>query len=1289
MKKNTGLFLIPAVALAIGLTSAISLFKANKEVRDAHIIVQLKGSVDNKSYQTILDEQRQAVYYIRSVVTNNVKVTEHYSTLVNAFSLEVNSKYVDQIRHIPGVKGVTYDDVIATNTVDERDMERMQLAVVNALENNISAETMNVPNNTKKGEGVLIAVLDDGFLINASYKDGDNTLYTTHAAYTDLESGVATKVTQASIKSIVDSNPSFHGRYDAQHSTYLNKKVPFYYDYGGDSNSRTEDYDVFYASSSHGTHTSSIAASNDPNYPGIAPKAQLLLMKAATTTASSNGFATSAVVKALEDAYLLNADVISMSFGSALAETNHENIAVQAITKLKQKGVLMNVAAGNEGKGVYNGSAYENWSTDLVETGILGGTTSYKEVMSIASGQPDKLFFDTALVVDGKNIPFYDQIVDYKSTSGDVHYTTQRHMTDLLQLPGHSDGKFDWVKIPGLGKLSDFATVGKDNVKGKIAVIDRGDITFKEKIENSISYEAIAVAIIDNDFTATEFNFRMALQNDDGSVWTPSVPVCSILNRNKINFGDAGTLGSCDLLNNAIVNNPDVDTMSDFSSDGVLADLTIKPEITAPGTSILGAVYNAQDPSSNNTYDYYSGTSMATPNYSGALAVMLSEHLGDANYAKTLNRRMMSTAHPLVDRYGTNFDSVRRQGAGMVDVGAALNTKVVLDGSSDVDNLSNMAKVELGNNDDIKNGRINLNFTAVSEETSAVTYHAKAYIYRPAVANKLSEENYGERLANADFIATYDELITTVEKDVTINPGNTAINISATLSDEAKQQINGIFENGCVIEGYVVLTATDKEEISLPFLGFYGDYANISPVEPFSFEKDPNKVYTSELLENICSRWFGNDKAQFASNMLVGYYSDLNALVSAFNTYVNNTSKLTDFSDNNNKTLSEATYNPLTKEYGDTIYAGNNGASNTIVISQFVTRTVKNNEITIVNKATHEVALTTHLYDTFYGATYDGTTEVAWPLYKSYLDVNYYDSYIAHRARAFVPLYQTTYNPISGKYTAGEQLPSGDYELKLSYELAAGGTFEKKYNLVIDNDAPAISSIETVKDGGKTFLRVRYIEANMLYATAGGNTYVVKNDEKGPYIDIEVGANTDKLFIKGYDAASAVAITIAHPNDEHGLSLTSSAFISTHDFVANVQGGNGAYSVSFDFLKNGKATTVNADVTVTFIVEDTTDVKVVETTINGKVKNPEVSANGNCLVFTGNSRSTFLISVNGAELPSDSSSSAPDTSSSSSGGNETPVKKGCGGSIVASAGAIIILALGGLTVLLSKKKEDK
>ena len=434
MKKKFGLFILPALALTLGLTSGVFSAKQNQEERDARIIIQLKGKVDNKSREQILSEQQTVLSYVRTAVTSNVKVIDHFSTLVNAFSLEINSQYVAQIRDLPLVKSVTYDEVIAETAVDENEVHRMQLALVEQAEKNISAATMNVPENSKKGEGVVIAVLDDSFMIDAPYKVGDDTTYITHAAYTDLDDSVSTKLTQASIKSIVDSQPNFHGRYDAEHSTYLNRKVPFYYDYGGDNGGRTEDYNVFFASSSHGMHTSSIAGSNDPNYQGIAPKAQLVLMKAATTTSSSNGFATSSVVKALEDCYLLNVDVISMSFGSALAELNHENIAIAAISALKDKGVLMNVAAGNEGRGTFNSSAYENWSTDLVETGILGGTTSYKEVMSIASGQPDELFFDTALVVDGKNIPFYDQITNYKSTSGDVVYAVQRHMTDLFEV---------------------------------------------------------------------------------------------------------------------------------------------------------------------------------------------------------------------------------------------------------------------------------------------------------------------------------------------------------------------------------------------------------------------------------------------------------------------------------------------------------------------------------------------------------------------------------------------------------------------------------------------------------------------------------------------------------------------------------------------------------------------------------------------------------------------------------------------------------------------------------------
>ena len=1268
MKKNIGLFLLPTALLALGIAGGINFKNKPQEERDTRIIVQLKGSVNNKDYDEIISEQNEVLSYIKSAVSNNVKVDDRFTTLVNGFSLEINSQYVNQIRSLPGVKNVSYDDVLATNALDPADMEHIMATEVTTAENNISQATMNVPDGTKKGEGVVVAVIDDGFLINAEYVDDNKQTKTvTHKAYSALGEGIATPLTQANIQEKIAKNPGFHGKKDGSHSTYLNNKVPFYYDYGGDGTNQ-EDYDVFFSGSSHGTHTSSTAGGNDPLYPGIAPNCQLVLMKGASTTASSNGFPTSAVVKALEDAAILGVDVVSMSFGSALVEYRHENIAVQAIKALRDKGVIVNAAAGNEGKGVYNGTAYENWSTDIVEGGILGGTTSHDDIMSIASGQPNKIFVDTALVVDEKNIPFYDQITDYKSTSGDVNYKVQRHMTDLLELPGHENGEFGWVKVPGLGKLSEYDELPAGvSVSGKIAVIDRGDITFKEKIENAQKKGAIACAIIDNDFSATEFNFRMALQNDDGSVWTPDVPVCSLLNRNKVNFGEAGTESTCKILNNTVLDNPDLNTMSDFSSDGALADLSIKPEITAPGTGILGAVYDAQNPGSDCTYDYYSGTSMATPNYSGACAIMLSEGVDPA----IVNNKMMSGAKPLVDRYGKNFDSVRRQGAGMVDLTAALNSKVYFDGSSNPEKLTGYAKVELKNNDDIKAGKVKFSFTAISGEESDVTYKAKSYIYRPTTANKLSEDNYGARLANATFIATYDELVDTVEQDVVIKPGNNVVSIEKSISDEAKAKINALFEFGCVLEGYTIFTAKGKEDISLPFLGFYGDYSAAYPVEPFAFEKDPNKVYTSELLETLASRSFSKDKAQFESNMLTGYYESLNDIATAFSsTYLKNEAKLTEFNDKNNKQLVNAGYDTFTKKQTDTIHLSNGGGANTIVISQFVTRTVKNNVVTLTSKANNKVALTTHLYDTFYGATYDGTKEVEWPLYKSFFDLNYYEDYMAHRARAFIPSYEFTYNSVNGKYTNGKALPAGEYTLTLHYELMAGSTFEKTYNVVIDNDAPQIVSAQRTEDGKS--LRIYYAETNASYVVLNGDNVEFKKDDKGYYIDVPASERNPKTFLRAYDKSGAACNTVAHASDEYAITVSASSLTNLHDFNAKMEVSGGTYTLSFDWLKSNKSiNTFKETIIVTLILPDVTDLAIKETSVKGDESEAKFTVDGNTVIFSGDSRSTFTLTTKGSGKKDDGKKN-----------------RGCGGEVVTTSIFLSFFSLAALTLFVIRRKKE-
>ena len=62
-----------------------------------------------------------------------------------------------------------------------------------------------------------------------------------------------------------------------------------------------------------------------------------------------------------------------------------------------------------------------------------------------------------------------------------------------------------------------------------------------------------------------------------------------------------------------------------------------------------------------------------------------------------------------------------------------------------------------------------------------------------------------------------------------------------------------------------------------------------------------------------------------------------------------------------------------------------------------------------------------------------------------------------------------------------ENFPDGEYEMKFSYVLAAGGTFEKTYTIHIDSDAPTIKSIEKVNVAGVDYIRVRYAEQNLSY----------------------------------------------------------------------------------------------------------------------------------------------------------------------------------------------------------------
>ncbi|MEV1158038.1 S8 family serine peptidase [Micromonospora chokoriensis] len=116
------------------------------------------------------------------------------------------------------------------------------------------------------------------------------------------------------------------------------------------------------------------------------------------------------------------------------------------------------------------------------------------------------------------------------------------------------------------------------------------------------------------------------------------------------------------------------DALADFSSRGPrVGDGGLKPDLTAPGVDIVAARGEGTllgDPVGD-SYVTISGTSMAAPHVTGAVALIAQQHSGWA--AAQLKATLMASAKPHPEQ--TSF----QQGAGRVDVARAITQRVVSD----------------------------------------------------------------------------------------------------------------------------------------------------------------------------------------------------------------------------------------------------------------------------------------------------------------------------------------------------------------------------------------------------------------------------------------------------------------------------------------------------------------------------------------------------------------------------------------------------------------------------------
>lgn len=740
----------------------------------------------------MLSQQKAAQSEIcKAVGAGNITFGYNYTILLNGFSATV--KY-GELKTIQTVEGV------------EAAYVAPEFTVASAAAGDMTGSNYLYENTEYHGEGMVIAVLDTGI-------DTDHPLFAADPADAKLsESDIA------ALAGELNATPR-----------YISAKLPFAYNYA--DGSQRVDHN---GGSDHGTHVSGIAAGNrgvnDIAY-GTAPEAQIVVMKVLNDSGSGS---TDHILAALEDCAVLGVDVVNMSLGSASSFTHFAQGYLDdyetVFETLDDLGIFMSIAAGNnESAGTSNKTGVGKYYTENADVGVIAMPGTFIPSTTVASINNIGLtgnYFD----VEGRNIVYNDPAT-----------------VESLKLSKYAGRDFDYVVVPGIGTDEDFEGI---DVNGKVALIQRGTITFTEKVANAEERGALAVVI----FNTEEAVLNMSV---DGGIPAVCVSLSDGEYMKTQLFGGVG----CMIIGRGItmsINENAPITMSAFSSWGVTPDLRLEPDITAPG----GSIYSSLD---YGKYGSYSGTSMATPHLAGIAAILLQQMrasgrfstLSNAELLQAANSLLMSTATP-VEQNGA-FYSPRKQGAGLVrsDLAVESTAYLTVDGSE-------KPKLELGD-DPEKSGVYELQFNIVNFGDAAISYNIDTAVITESILDYDDESYIAQESYDITDMCTVQNLS---GSSVTVPAGSTkTVRVRITLNAAAREYLNQ-FENGIYVEGFVSLNSESAVDLSLPFMAFYGDWTS-APIIDYGDYGDTNSRSTQYENQAFCNvKYMSSNGTQIAN----GYF---------------------------------------------------------------------------------------------------------------------------------------------------------------------------------------------------------------------------------------------------------------------------------------------------------------------------------------------------------------------------------------------------------------------------------
>ena len=753
--------------------------------------------------------------------TNDAKDTE--ARLLSAQSAVKSN--IEKRTGADAEAGFTYTSVFNGFSIDAHESDIEKIKAIDGVKNVYVSKTFSAPTepmaNGESEPGYGAAMMNVQDMYEQGFDGRGKVIAIIDAAFDTSHEFFASGVkeptlTKSSIREFIE-NTDLNADISAN-QVYKSEKIPFAYDYW------EGDADTYNASEIHGSHVAGIAAGKngvfeDTTFSGVAPEAQLVLMKVGDEEGSMP-FDT--IIKALDDASKMGVCAVNMSLAATASEYSP---AQTAIENARDAGIAVVCSAGNSDR--------EEETTDHPDYIYNNIPASLSAPTSVASIDPNKKWvFGGKFTLNGEEL---------EASYNDLFYEK------------FADAPCEYVCGD---TLADFQAM--DDITGKIAVVPEGT-----DAKSGVLLEMGAVGLI------------LISENEEvGTLQTASDEIPGIMVSKSVGeqLKSAENKAIKTIPGESIESKDSETGMAYYSSWGTQSDLELKPEITAPGSDILSA-------GNDDEYANDSGTSMAAPQITGAMALMSA--FTDAKYPDVkvadkvalMENILMSSADIVFqDEAKTLPESPRRQGAGLANLSDALTLPVILKGDN--------GKSKLSLKDNLTD-EITLKFTAKNLTSEPVTYD-KIKIY--AFTDNYEEKDGKNMITDSvplEFEPAGDNpasvtLSANEEKEITLK-----INLDSTQTAANKE----IFTNGFWVDGFVVLSSSDDSvtAASIPYTGFYGDWTAFNAMPPSYFEEggsvkngglilyvagNPTPLGTNIFAED-------GDKSEYENEAYVGFSENL------------------------------------------------------------------------------------------------------------------------------------------------------------------------------------------------------------------------------------------------------------------------------------------------------------------------------------------------------------------------------------------------------------------------------